>query len=54
MSTPRLADSAPESATGRAIADRNVGMFRFWFVGQRWEQFDHLLLTAHDRLGERE
>ena len=30
------------SAAARAFADRNVGSFRFWFVGQRWEWSDEV------------
>ncbi|MEO3756963.1 PAS and ANTAR domain-containing protein [Mycobacterium sp. B14F4] len=42
MSKPELADSPGRSDSGRALADRNVGTFRFWFVGQRWEWSDEV------------
>lgn len=42
MGNPDLADSPLPSASAWAIADRNVGTFRFWFVGQRWEWSDEV------------
>lgn len=42
MSKPDLADSPVPSASPWVIADRNVGTFRFWFVGQRWEWSDEV------------
>ena len=42
MSKPDLADSPVPSASVRSLADRNVGAFRFWFVGQRWEWSDEV------------
>ncbi|SEH89125.1 PAS fold-containing protein [Mycolicibacterium rutilum] len=42
MSEPEVANSPLPSASDRAIADHNVGTFRFWFVGQRWEWSDEV------------
>jgi ANTAR domain/PAS fold len=42
MSRPDLADTPAPSTSGGAIADQNVGSFRFWFVGQRWEWSDEV------------
>ncbi|MCV7279954.1 PAS and ANTAR domain-containing protein [Mycolicibacterium flavescens] len=42
MSNPAAADSPVPAASDRAIADHNVGTFRFWFVGQRWEWSDEV------------
>lgn len=42
MSKPELADGPMPMPAVRAIADRNVGAFRFWFVGQRWEWSDEV------------
>lgn len=42
MSTRDAADSPLPFASDRALADHNVGTFRFWFVGQRWEWSDEV------------
>jgi ANTAR domain/PAS fold len=42
MSKPDLAESPVPLTSARALADRNVGTFRFWFVGQRWEWSDEV------------
>jgi hypothetical protein len=39
---PDLASSPVPAASDRALADHNVGTFRFWFVGQRWEWSDEV------------
>ncbi len=42
MSTPRPARSLDPDAFAGAVTNLNVGSFRFWFVGQRWEWSDEV------------
>jgi len=39
---PAQSPAQPTSATGAAARYLNVGTFRFWFVGQRWEWSDEV------------
>ena len=42
MSNPRPARSLDPDAVAGAVTNLNVGSFRFWFVGQRWEWSDEV------------
>jgi hypothetical protein len=42
MSNPRPARSLDPDAVAEAVTNLNVGSFRFWFVGQRWEWSDEV------------
>ena len=42
MTTPDPARGAGLEVPANAVPHLNVGSFRFWFVGQRWEWSDEV------------